>query len=98
MQQPVAATTMQQVVTLPSGRISPVPPDFMHDTQHHRIVPAHATSPANLAAGLGTVPRSPSPHADLDAAPLWLKAIAVSTVVSALTVLGVLFWMIQQRF
>ncbi|PIE05521.1 MAG: hypothetical protein CSA75_04315 [Sorangium cellulosum] len=35
---------------------------------------------------------------DPDAAPVWLKAIALSSVVSAITVLGVLGWMISKKF
>jgi hypothetical protein len=98
MQQPVTAATMPQAVALPSERNSSVPPGFMLDTQHHRIVPAHATNPPNRSAGLDSVPRSLTPFVDPDAAPLWLKAIAISSVASALTVLSALLWMIQQRF
>lgn len=36
--------------------------------------------------------------ADPDAAPVWLKAVALSSVVSAITVLGVLGWMLSVRF
>lgn len=35
---------------------------------------------------------------DPDAAPVWLKAVALSSVVSAVTVLGVLGWMLSARF
>jgi len=36
-------------------------------------------------------------YVDPDAAPVWLKAIALSSVVSALTVLGVLGYMLSVR-
>lgn len=42
--------------------------------------------------------RQPQRPYDPEAAPLWLKTVAVCTVLSAITVLLVLGWMINDRF
>lgn len=55
---------------------------------------SHPSRVASAGAGYAQTP----PPIDPDAAPLWLKAVALSTVVSALTVLGVLGWMVARRF
>ncbi len=56
-----------------------------------------ASHPSRVAAMAPAYAPTPPP-VDPDAAPLWLKAIALSTVVSALTVLAVLGWMVAHRF
>jgi uncharacterized protein with LGFP repeats len=54
--------------------------------------------PAVGHTGSGLMTPTGAPFVDPDAAPVWLKALALSSVVSALTVLGVLGWLLKNRF
>ncbi len=82
---PAAAGAVQGIAT-PQQPIQTGPFDQPPSPSHPSRV-----MPPNPPYGL-------MPMEDPDAAPTWLQAIAISTVVSAVTVLGVLGWMVLRRF
>ena len=104
------AASQSQPVNAPIASVAPTPPpggqyapaaiaSSRSDARLQQTQQLQAIMPQPLQVG-GT-PISTDAIAtfvDPDAAPVWLKAMAVSSVVSALTVLGVLGWMITQRF
>lgn len=77
---------------------APAQPDpRMFETQQLSAVQM-APASGQTGPGVATPPGDPmATYVDPDAAPVWLKALALSSVVSALTVLGVLGWMLSTR-
>ncbi len=77
----------------------PVDPRMLETQQVSSVQPAAQFIPGQTGSGLMTPTGTPmATFVDPDAAPVWLKALALSSVVSALTVLGVLGWMLSGRF
>jgi len=89
-------------VAEPAPPARPKPDPRMFETQQ---LPSAQYAPPPVSGqtgqtGPGVATPAGDPMAtfvDPDAAPVWLKAVALSSVVSALTVLGVLGWMLSVR-
>ena len=83
----------------PAMQMPPAPPAAMQFPAQPQSAP-QAMPAAAFATALVARPPPPvqTPLADSDAAPLWLKFAAACSVLSAFTVLGVLGWMVVQRF
>jgi len=76
-----------------------VDPRMLETQQVSSAQPPAQFIPGQTGSGLMTPTGTPmATFVDPDAAPVWLKALALSSVVSALTVLGVLGWMLSGRF
>lgn len=76
-----------------------VDPRMLETQQASSAQPPAQFIPGQTGSGLMTPTGTPmATFVDPDAAPVWLKALALSSVVSALTVLGVLGWMLSGRF
>jgi hypothetical protein len=76
-----------------------VDPRMLETQQLSSAQPPAQFIPGQTGSGLMTPTGTPmATFVDPDAAPVWLKALALSSVVSAITVLGVLGWMLSGRF